>query len=123
MVNGLQKLIPCTIPGCPLKMRKSRLEKHIASKHKASKLEEDDPLNKQIQRDHARDHNDIPHDHDDISRDHEEILRDHSRDHPIPQTQLEIIKNVIEFEIISTCSKCKDRTRRIKMKKEMKKQQ
>ena len=107
MVNGKQKLLPCTVPGCPKKIRRSRLEKHIASKHKGSKLNEDVPLdNDLILRDQARDHRGLPRDH---ASDHEELprdQRDHGRDHLNIQTQLDIVTKVIEIELISTCSKC-----------------
>ena len=70
MVNGRQKLIPCTVGGCKKMMRKSRLEKHISSKHKVPIDNKDDDINEE-----ANDHINQERDH---SRDHDS---DHDRDH------------------------------------------
>ena len=81
--NEQMKNLMRSVRGCKKMMRKSRLEKHISSKHKVPIDIKEDDINEEVnnlineERDHKRDQRDHERDH---KRDqHHE--RDHKRDH------------------------------------------
>ena len=70
MADGKQLETPCPVDGCVKKIRKSRMEKHIKSKHRAYYNQQQQLANNEVQdeirdqnrdqiRDHFRDQNEI----------------------------------------------------------------
>ena len=75
MADGKQLETPCPVDGCVKKIRKSRMEKHIKSKHRAYYNQQQQLANNEVQ-DEIRDQN------RDQIRDHfRDQIRDQNRDH------------------------------------------
>ena len=71
MADGKQLETPCPVDGCVKKIRKSRMEKHIKSKHRAYYNQQQQLANNEVQdgiRDQIRDH-------------FRDQIRDQNRDH------------------------------------------